>query len=313
MKDDDVYTKLAKLAAMMSYFWGAEPKSIRLIDGELVVESEKCVFQGTLPMICECYCNIARSAAVKEIDTDMELESIPGSVKHDPRCIVRNHHPTRTLLSGFSNREYDVGTILGQISEDEMRWRSHEFSGGVWMMLTYAMVNSLGPERMLNILSSQMRRNGFALGLRIKRDLGIEGSESTSMLDALELFSRAVLQKHTVLTNEPDKIEVEVDGCIWCGHDYSTPEHCQLIEAINDSICKSINPDYEFRYLTMRTRGDDRCVWTVQKGSSKLKERPSNLKEVPPELDPLSLLKLRLAKGELSLDEYRLLRDALTE
>jgi hypothetical protein len=309
-KEDDVLTKLAKIAVMAIVPYGGECTSLRLVNGELIVERQGCAFLGTVPEICEAYCTITWGAMAKEIDQEIEVESRPGNGRDNLRCITRHYNKTKTLLHEFSNRDFDIKSIMSQISEEEIRWRSHVFSGGVWLMLTCAMVNSIGSEMTLNSLSSHMRRNGSAFGLRIKRNHSLEGSDLDSILNALDIFSRAVLQKQTILSNGPEKIEVQVEECIWSGHDYSTPEHCQLIECINDGICKSINPEYEFRYSSMKTRGDDKCIWTVKKSSAK-KGQASESPKTSTEQDPLTLLKIRLAKGEITLEQYEKIAQVL--
>jgi hypothetical protein len=89
-------------------------------------------------------------------------------------------------------------------------------------------------------------------------------------------------------------------GCQWGYGDYATPEHCQLVESINDSICKSINSDYEFRYDSMMTKGADKCVWTVRKNGDAVKEKPKGEAKMD---DPVKMLAMRYAKGEIAKEE----------
>jgi hypothetical protein len=302
-KDDDVNLRLAKMAVITAFPYGGECKSLRLVDGETVFEREGCGFLGSLPEFCECYCCITWSAIAKQIDPEIEVELSPCTGMNNPRCITRNYHKTRTLLSEFSNRDFDIESIAGDISEEEIRLRSHLFTNGVWMMLSHAIVNSLGPEAMIGSLSSSMRRNGLSFGLRITQYLGIEGRDLGSVQNALAVFGRSVLQKQIPLSIGPEELKVEVKECWWCGHDYSTSEHCQLVECINDGICKAINPEYEFRYDLMKTKGADKCVWTVRKNSGPLlleAEGPS----ASTDSDLISILKMRLAKGEISVEQY---------
>jgi hypothetical protein len=84
----------------------------------------------------------------------------------------------------------------------------------------------LGSEAMLNSLSSYMRRNGLCSGLRIKQYLGIEGRDLASILNALDVFSKAVCQKLVPLSIGSEELRIQVMGCQWGYGDYAKPEHC---------------------------------------------------------------------------------------
>lgn len=302
-KDDDVYLKLAKTIVIGQMPMGQECKSFRVVKGEAFFESEGCSFLGTIPEICECYCTIFTNSFSKQIDPDIEIESSPGTGRENPRCKWRFYRRTQNLLSEFSNMDLDVDSIKSQISKEELDWRSHHYIGGVWEMVTHAMVNDLGSKAMLDSLSNYMRRNGFSFGLRIRQYLGIEGRDLDSILKALNVFGKAIYQKQVPLSTGPEELNVYVKECPFFS-DYATIEHCQLIESINDGICKSINPGFEFHYDSMRTKGAEKCLWTVRKQSPTQKSPGSETATVSSEENLLSVLKMRLAKGEISLEQY---------
>jgi uncharacterized membrane protein len=59
----------------------------------------------------------------------------------------------------------------------------------------------------------------------------------------------------------------------------------------------------------MITKGDEECIWAVRRTASKSKDHASIGKENDYLTDPHAILKVRLAKGEISLEEYeRILR-----
>jgi hypothetical protein len=309
-KDDDAILRLAKTMIMGQMPMGQECKSFYVLGGEAFFESEGCPFLGTIPEICECYCSIFAGSFTRQIDPDLEIESTPGNGTENPRCKWRFYHRTQTPMSDFSIRELDVEALMSQISGEEMEWRSHHYIGGVWEMITYAMVNGLGSEAMLGSLSGYMRRNGFSFGLRIKSYRGIEGRDLDSILSALEVFSKAICQKQVRPSSGPEELKVLVSACPFSS-DYATPEHCQLIENINDGICKAINPDYEFHYDSMMTNGADGCQWTVRRRPPHQKGREIETRGQNAEESLLSVLKMRLAKGEISLEQYEKIAQVL--
>jgi hypothetical protein len=310
-KGDDVYLKLAKNFVIGWAPLGVDCKSFRIVKGEAFFEREECPFLGTLPEICECYCNIIGKSSADQIDPDIGLEMSRGTGRDNPLCKWRFFHTAGPLQSELSDRDLDIESIKSQIPEEEWRWRSHHYTGGVWYMVTYAMVESLGSEVMLDSLSSHMRRNGSSFGLRIKKYQGIEGRDVGSIARALETFSKTLMQKQTVRSTDPEELEVEVEDCMWSIAGYATPEHCQLVESINDGICKSINPEYEFRYASMKTKGADRCVWKVKRKSLALKAQSLDSKAVSTNQDLITLLKERLVKGEITLEQYEKIAQVL--
>jgi hypothetical protein len=76
------------------------------------------------------------------------------------------------------------------------------------------------------------------------------------------------------------------------------------MEAFNDGACKSIDPNLDFEYEKMMTRGDEKCIWSIRrrKGASQDFLR-----------DPLHVLKHRLARGEITVKEYDEIRQRLVD
>jgi hypothetical protein len=79
-----------------------------------------------------------------------------------------------------------------------------------------------------------------------------------------------------------------------------SPEYCGQIGALFDGMVQTLNPDYEFGYDRMITKGDKACHWTVRKRS-----QPIQLD------DPMKVLKMRLVKGEINKEEYKSLKALL--
>lgn len=297
-KDDGVFEKVAKTIIMGQMPFVQKCNSFQIKKGEAFFESEGCPFMETEPGICECFCSIFTNAFAQQIDPDLIVGSIPGTRK-DPKCRWRFHYTNSTLSSDFFNRDLDVNKILMQIPEEESGWRAHHYTGGVWEMVTHALVEKLGPELMIEILQPRMRRIGFAYGLKIKNQFGIEGGRINSLMVAMNVFGRSIRQTHHQQVMGGDELAVSVVECPF-RNDLATSTHCFLIECINDGICKAIDPDYKFQYESMTTVGDDVCRWSVSHSSNERKNDPSSKVNE----EPLMVLKHRLAKGEISIEQY---------
>jgi predicted hydrocarbon binding protein len=84
----------------------------------------------------------------------------------------------------------------------------------------------------------------------------------------------------------------------------SVPNHpetiCMNFQSFFKGMVSALNPDYEFAYSRMITKGDNECHWTIKKKQSS--------RQVD---DPLKVLKLRFAKGEITKEEYEELKAML--
>jgi uncharacterized membrane protein len=64
----------------------------------------------------------------------------------------------------------------------------------------------------------------------------------------------------------------------------------------------SIAPGYKFTYDLMMTYGQDRCLCSVKKGITKTSMG-----------DPFEVIKMRLANGDITEEEYKRLRKLLSD
>jgi hypothetical protein len=79
------------------------------------------------------------------------------------------------------------------------------------------------------------------------------------------------------------------------------PEQCKHLEGVFAGVCEAIDPDYEFTYDRMMTKGDQSCHWTVRK---KVYVADSKLRDDVQSENPARILASRFAKGEISLEEF---------
>jgi len=62
-----------------------------------------------------------------------------------------------------------------------------------------------------------------------------------------------------------------------------------------------MNPEYEFAFDRMMSKGDSTCHWAVRKKGEPEKEKP---KEETPSDDSAKMLAMRFAKGEITHEEF---------
>jgi hypothetical protein len=111
-------------------------------------------------------------------------------------------------------------------------------------------------------------------------------------------------------SSNKDLVEGQIDECPFSG---GPTEICSQYEAFFNGLCEAINPDCEFAYDRMMTKGDKTCHWTIRKKGEPAKEKPQGEAAKEPGENAFELLKKRLVKGEITPEQYRQLRDILLE
>jgi hypothetical protein len=123
------------------------------------------------------------------------------------------------------------------------------------------------------------------------------GSNLQTLLDLIG-FVQTLHQRSSVAEIHGDKVEGVVTECPFSAY---PPEICHQYEAFFNGVCEVIDPEYEFAYHRMMTKGDKTCQWTISRKDPDSRERARE--EHLPE-DPAKMLAVRLAKSEISEEEF---------
>jgi hypothetical protein len=99
----------------------------------------------------------------------------------------------------------------------------------------------------------------------------------------------------------------EISECPFSG---SPSEIGEQLECFANGVCEVINPEFEVTHPKAMCRGDATCVRVISR-KAQAPERAS--KNFQGNDAHITVLKSRLAKGEMSLEEYRLLKEVLSE
>lgn len=108
----------------------------------------------------------------------------------------------------------------------------------------------------------------------------------------------ANLKKGKAEKTSEQTIEKEI---IECPFSSAPPEICSQFQSFFNGICEVIDPEYEFRYDRMMTKGARTCHWTIMKKEGPVKSKFND----DGHSDELTKnLALRLSKGEISIEEF---------
>ena len=175
--------------------------------------------------------------------------------------------------------------------------------GEAWSNATRALIDFAGPERALDRLRFHMRHAGLSFGIRMADRLGARERRLQSILEIVELVQLLHRRKGTCTVGE-GCAEGKVSECPFSS---SPSEICMQYEAFFNGVCEAIDPSCEFAYDRMMTKGDKTCHWLITK-----KGQTASKADAVPE-DPIKVLKLRYAKGEITREEYQRMKEELLE
>jgi hypothetical protein len=267
----------------------------------------ECPYRDTIPELCVLICYDCDRAVYDEYEGD--LVPVVFRLEADGRRYCRWIIKKR----GAPNEDpFDVGEPLAclnlrEVSPEVRTLLVGATHGNTWIHLTRSLVEILGHEEAVSILGKYMRHFGYSVGLRLKVGIQKEGRDALAINHLLEEINEAGHQKGRMVELSSERVVKEISECPFSG---SPSEIGEQLECFANGVCEVINPEFEVMHPKAMCRGDATCVRVILKKA----QAPIKVsKNVQDNDGHITVLKSRLAKGEISLEEYRLLKEALSE
>ena len=286
-------------AVTMPYYWlhcgsshgRINPMEIR--EGKAIVELFACPFAAVNapPEACVAMSHAISEGLCEASDPSYEYIWTHHLANGDGRC--------RYVVKKKSSK-YDPShlgrlekTVPLELSQSEMDLATQNVAFTQLNNFTTASVNTIGSQRTIELVTPLAIETGHRLGVNLIKASEEAKNDFQGTRNVLELLNNILLQNGPPSRIIVSEIEKEIVDCPFKG---SSPEVCKNLEGMFNGVCEAINPDYEFAYDRMMSKGDSTCHWTIRKNEMP-KERPSSE-------DPTKNLALRLSKGEISLEEF---------
>jgi hypothetical protein len=264
----------------------------------VVFEHYSCPMSRARPEICVSISHFAAEGICRTMNPDMEFIFTHHLANDDGRCryIVRR----KAEKGDFE----DLGRLIKVIPRIELTQDEKLYLGDQTMI--YAIIHIISAARDLGVedellagLEHELRAIGRRLAVFLENELGeLEGEEG--MLRAVSICQRSMMMLgESNPSSEADGLSGKVTVCPFQDAPVMA---CREFELVMNGVFEVLNPDYEFAYGRMMSKGDMNCTWSLSKKSIR---RSSENKQAQDSLDdPAKVLSLRLAKGEISEDEY---------
>jgi hypothetical protein len=199
----------------------------------------------------------------------------------------------------------DLGPLVKVIPRIELTEEERLYLGDQTMMFVIihflSAARDLGVgEELLASLEPELKAIGKRVALFLENELsgGLEGKEGA--LSAISICQRSMMMSGEGI--EPIDADAYSGKVTVCPFQDAPALACREFELVMRGVCEVIYPGYEFAYDRIMTKGDEYCTWTLRKKAEVLSEN----KVVQPreEDEPMKVLSLRLARGEISEEEY---------
>jgi len=287
----------------LPYYWAhcatsfGHIKPMEIRDGKAIVELYACpvTFINAPPEICIAMSHNLAEGLCHAINPEYEFIFTHHLSNNDGRCrYIVKKKSSKAELDDLGTLQKTIPLIL---SQDEMLKVSGFVCYATLNIFTSVSIDLMGSERTLELALPQAKELGVKVGNHLIGGSGGNGNIQT-IREKLDFLSLLQGQTGTPAIFTGSVLEREITECPYKG---SPPEVCKQLEAIYNGVCEAINPDYEFAYDRMMSKGDKTCHWVVRKRGQPAKEKS---KEEAPSDDPTKMLAMRFAKGEVSLEEF---------
>ncbi len=147
--------------------------------------------------------------------------------------------------------------------EERLSWSSRMVVMSQLFNFTSVLKDLVGSQRTLDLLVPMARQTGLRVGTMMKG--GADGRGDLPMIkEKMEFLGSVIQQNGMPSIISGSSLEREITDCPLKG---APPEVCKQFEGVFNGVCEAINPDYEFAYDWMMSKGDSTCHWVVRKKS----------------------------------------------
>ncbi len=278
-----------------------------ITDKGAAVTVQDCIFRGASQEFCVTISHYTSDLMCEAINPDYECIWTHHINQTDPYC--RYVYKKKGEHVDLDNPGQVVSVVnLPPIPEADKRFMRNFILTHFWDATTEAFMDLKGSKVTLDHLLPVAYDIGFEMGEGFKKSNPTTVLTVSMIGGMFELLGQIMNQMGTSRHVSHDEFYREITDCPF----QTFPnEVCRQIESVFQGMVQSINPDLEFSYGRMMNDGAETCSWSVRKKG--MTPSPDMVADsVAQSMDPLLILKSRLARGEISVEEYEKIRNVIS-
>jgi hypothetical protein len=276
---------------MLGYFMaGHVYEKVEEKDGVYIIHVREC---GTLPsrsvdfrreriLYCRQVCERYGTMGCEAADSRYRLVNI--LCKDDQGRCVNLVLPQEMRVPALDSVAGGKRLPLIEVDEVKGRFLLAAYKMECWALKVRMMVETAGSEHTMGMLAAPMREIGVKWGKRLS------GSTDDLLYDAL--------QAALVIAQPSSDGRLVVRSCLLSA---APKEACLLFNEFLNGLLEGEGKGRKLEMLSCIPRGDEACGYQI------ISPQPANAH------DPLAILKERLAKGDISVEEYERVKKALDD
>ena len=259
-----------------------------------IAKVSNCPFKQGPIVHCALFCNEGPNMQAETLGIVSTTRLVSSLSQGDSEC--------RWITRFGRNKESEYREDLGVEIANVLNWQFPkemvdsfciQYYAEFWVIATRALIDHIGELQATFVLKPYMKHRGISFGLKGSSAF-INADSNLARISSMVDHCGRALQMKGVSSNSDTVLDERT--IVECPFKDAPIQVCQQFEAFFNGICEAIDPSYEFVYDRMMTKGDKTCHWTIRKKLESQNELPSD--------DPINALALRLAKGEISLEEF---------
>jgi hypothetical protein len=260
----------------------------------------KCPFGNESTDLCLYFSHLHSEALCEVINPEYTAVFTHHLTNGDPYCrmvVKKKSDPARILD--------EPGKVLYTLPKIELPKEmeyGHHLAGASWGLnnVISAFIDLHGPEEARRVLGASANNIGQDIGNSIVNANGARLLSDEKARELINSLGKALNQQGDYNFISIDRMERTITSC---SEQAWSPVFCYQYESLIQGMLEAINPNLEFAYDKMITKGDSVCHWTIKKKDEVIKEAPQE--------DPARSLALRFGRGEISLGEFEQSMDSL--
>ena len=280
-----------------------EPRMTVFEDGMTWEPSSECPFRGAAKEMCLIQDVLTAQGSLEAfgLEREYELKLDFGNPIDALYCqaavnLVRKGRvrPEGRLVSRYSSEE--LRASHGQEWIDDL---SIQYKAEFFVQTTNMAIEELGVENAESVLIRAAEEVGRQIAeMWIEEELA-KGFDVNSHIELLAILGESMRQGSEISSVGKNDMIRKVRSCPFSD---SNPLVCAQLEAFTSRLCSELFPGSFYETRRVMTKGDDHCSFGIKVSSLD-----------GDDIDPLQILKIRFAKGEISEMEYLRMRNLLTD
>lgn len=292
----------------MDFFTRSTAMSIDIKEFGSVVRTNVCPFRNAPIELCNTVCGTIPLHYIEVFNVPYDFKIMAQMSRGDPECVW-----VSTLKGkGLSQDPTELGETIAnprQLHFDQETTDSFSFQylSEFWVMATRALIDHLDEDKATTILNPYSKHTGLSFGMKMGRS--IDDHQTGNLLtNCFSSLYNALGMKGKMIQNEGTRASMIIDDCPFKDAPVCI---CSQISSFCNGVCEAIDPDFEFTYERMMTKGDGSCQWSVSRRDVKDVKGTKENDEKDEGNEALKALTMRFVQGEISEEELEKRMNAL--